>query len=74
MSNRVLFTYHNHTVIQNQYGDVEVINETGDKFYIRLDDSKTNGYRKLVEMNFEQQLKSSIEYINWITLIRKTKN
>ena len=41
MSNRVLFTYHNHIVIQNQYGDVEVINEMGDKFYIRLDDSKT---------------------------------
>ena len=74
MSNRVLFNYHNHTVIQNQYGDVEVINEIGDKFYIRLDDSKINGYRKLVEMEFEQQLKCSIEYIDWITLIRKTKN
>ena len=74
MSNRVLFTYHNHIVIQNQYGDVEVINEIGDKFYIRLDDSKINGYRKLVEMEFEQQLKCSIEYIDWITLTKKTKN
>ena len=74
MSNRVLFTYHNHTVIQNQYGDVEVINEIGDKFYIRLDDSKINGYRKLVEMEFEQQLKCSIEYIDWVILNKKTKN
>ena len=74
MSNRVLFTYQNHTVIQNQYGDVEVINKIGDKFYIRLDDSKTNGYRKLVEMDFKQQLKSSIEYIDWVTLTKKTKN
>ncbi len=74
MSNRVLFTYHNHTVIQNQNGDVEVINEIGDKFYIRLDDSKINGNRKLVEMDFEQQLKSSIEYIDWVTLTKKTKN
>ena len=74
MSNWVLFTYHNHTVIQNQYGDVEVINEIGDKFYIRLDDSKSNGYRKLVEMDFEQQLKCSIEYIDWVTLNKKKKN
>ncbi len=74
MSNRVLFTYQNHLVIQNQYGDLEVINNLGDSFYIRLDDSKTNGYRKLVEMDFEQQLRSSIEYIDWITLTKKTKN
>lgn len=74
MSNWVLFTYHNHTVIQNQYGDVEVINEIGDKFYIRLDDSKSNGYRKLVEMDFEQQLKCSIEYIDWVILNKKKKN
>jgi hypothetical protein len=74
MSNRVLFTYHNHIVVQNQYGDVEVINNLGDSFYIRLDDSKTNGYRKLVEMDFEQQLRSSIEYIDWITLTKKNKN
>jgi len=25
-------------------------------------------------MNFEQQLKSSIEYIDWVTLTKKTKN
>ncbi len=74
MNNRVLFTYQNHLVIQNQYGDLEVINNLGDSFYIRLDDSKTNGYRKLVEMDFEQQLRSSIEYIDWITLTKKTKN
>ncbi len=74
MSNRVLFTYQNHLVIQNQYGDLEVINNLGDSFYIRLDDSKTNGYRKLVEMDFEQQLRSSIEYIDWITLMKKMKN
>jgi hypothetical protein len=74
MSNRVLFTYHNHIVVQNQYGDVEVINNSGDSFYIRLDDSKTNGYRKIVEMDFEQQLRSSIEYIDWITLTKKNKN
>ncbi len=74
MSNRVLFTYQNHLVIQNQYGDIEVINDLGDSFYIRLDDSKNNGYRKLVEMDFEQQLKSSIEYIDWVTLTKKTKN
>jgi hypothetical protein len=74
MSNRVLFTYQNHLVIQNQYGDLEVINNLGDSFYIRLDDSKTNGYRKLIEMDFEQQLNSSIEYIDWITITKKTKN
>jgi hypothetical protein len=74
MNNQVLFTYYNHVVLQNQYGDIEVINESGDKFYIRLDDSKTNGNRKLVKMDFEQQLKSSIEYIDWITLTKKTKN
>lgn len=74
MSNRVLFTYQNHLVIQNQYGDLEVINNLGDSFYIRLDDSKTNGYRKLVEMDFEQQLKSSIQYIDWITLTKKNNN
>ncbi len=74
MSNRVLFTYQNHLVIQNQYGDLEVINNLGDSIYIRLDDSKTNGYRKLVEMDFEQQLRSSIEYIDWITLMKKMKN
>ncbi len=74
MSNRVLFTYQNHLVIHNQYGDLEVINNLGDSFYIRLDDSKTNGYRKLVEMDFEQQLRSSIEYIDWITLMKKMKN
>jgi len=74
MSNRVLFTYQNHLVIQNQYGDLEVINNLGDSFYIRLDDSKTNGYRKLIEMDFEQQLRSSIEYIDWITLMKKMKN
>jgi len=74
MSNRVLFTYQNHLVIQNQYGDLEVINNLGDSFYIRLDDSKTNGYRKLVEMDFEEQLKSSIEYIDWVILMKKIKN
>ncbi len=74
MSNRVLFTYQNHLVIQNQYGDLEVINNLGDSFYIRLDDSKTNGYRKLVEMDFDKQLRSSIEYIDWITLTKKNKN
>jgi hypothetical protein len=74
MNNQVLFTYYNHVVLQNQYGDIEVINESGDKFYIRLDDSKTNGRRRLVEMDFEQQLKSSIEYIDWVILTKKTKN
>ncbi len=74
MSNRVLFTYQNHLVIQNQYDDLEVINNLGDSFYIRLDDSKTNGYRKLVEMDFDKQLRSSIEYIDWITLMKKMKN
>lgn len=73
-NNKILFNYNNHFVVQNDIGDIEVINELGDKFYIRLDDSKSNGYRKLVEMDFEQQLKSSIEYIDWITLMRKTKN
>ena len=68
MENKILFTYHNHIVVQNQYGDVEVINNLGDSFYIRLDDSKTNGNRKMVDMDFQQQLKSSIEYIDWITL------
>ena len=71
---QILFNYNNHFVIKNEIGDIEVINESGDKFYIRLDDSKTNGNRKLVEMDFIQQLKSSIEYIDWITLTRKTKN
>lgn len=74
MRNRVLFTYQNHLVIQNQYGDLEVINNLGDSFYIRLDDSKNNGFRKLVEMDFEEQLKSSIQYIDWVTLTKKTKN
>ncbi len=73
-SNKILFNYNNHFVIENDIGDIEVINELGDSFYIRLDDSKTNGYRKLVEMDFEQQLKSSIEYIDWITLSKKNKN
>jgi len=63
-NSKILFNYNNHFVIQNDIGDIEVINESGDKFYIRLDDSKTNGNRKLVEMDFEQQLKSSIEYID----------
>jgi hypothetical protein len=71
---QILFNYNNHFVIKNEIGDIEVINKSGDKFYIRLDDSKTNGNRKLVEMDFIQQLKSSIEYIDWITLTRKTKN
>ena len=71
---QILFNYNNHFVVQNDIGDIEVINELGDKFYIRLDDSKTNGNRKMVDMDFEQQLKSSIEYIDWITLMRKTKN
>ena len=74
MENKILFNYNNHFVVQNDIGDIEVINELGDKFYIRLDDSKTNGNRKIVDMDFQQQLKSSIEYIDWITLIRKTKN
>ena len=74
MENKILFNYNNHFVIKNEIGDIEVINESGDKFYIRLDDSKTNGNRKLVEMNFEQQLKSSIEYIDWVILTKKTKN
>ena len=74
MENKILFNYNNHFVVQNDIGDIEVINELGDKFYIRLDDSKTNGNRKMVDMDFEQQLKSSIEYIDWITLMRKTKN
>ena len=69
---QILFNYNNHFVVD--IGDIEVINELGDKFYIRLDDSKTNGNRKLVEMDFIQQLKSSIEYIDWITLTKKTKN
>ncbi len=73
-SNKILFNYNNHFVIENDIGDIEVINELGDSFYIRLDDSKTNGYRKLVEMDFEQQLRSSIEYIDWITLMKKMKN
>lgn len=71
---QILFNYNNHFVVQNDIGDIEVINVSGDKFYIRLDDSKTNGNRKLVEMDFEQQLKSSIEYIDWVTLTKKTKN
>ena len=50
METKILFNYNNHFVIQNDIGDVEVINESGDKFYIRLDDSKTNGNRKLIEM------------------------
>ena len=54
METKILFNYNNHFVIQNDIGDVEVINESGDKFYIRLDDSKTKGSRKLVEMDFEQ--------------------
>jgi len=74
MENKILFNYNNHFVVQNDIGDIEVINELGDKFYIRLDDSKTNGYRKLVEMDFEKQLRSSIEYIDWITLMKKNKN
>lgn len=73
MNNRVLFTYNNHIVVQNHIGDVEVINESGDKFYIKLDDSKTNGPRRLVEMGFEEQLKSSIEYIDWITQNKRMK-
>ena len=71
---QILFNYNNHFVVQNDIGDIEVINESGDKFYIRLDDSKTNGNRRLVEMDFIQQLKSSIEYIDWVTLTKKTKN
>ena len=39
---QILFNYNNHFVVQNDIGDIEVINESGDKFYIRLDDSKTN--------------------------------
>ena len=74
MENKILFNYNNHFVVQNDIGDIEVINESGDKFYIRLDDSKTKGYRKMVDMDFQQQLKSSIEYIDWITLTKKTKN
>ncbi len=70
----VIFNYKNHFIVQNDIGDLEVINNLGDSFYIRLDDSKTNGYRKLVEMDFEQQLKSSIEFIDWITLTKITKN
>ena len=73
-NSKILFNYNNHFVVQNDIGDIEVINQSGDKFYIRLDDSKTNGNRKLVEMNFEQQLKNSIEYIDWVTLTKKTKN
>jgi hypothetical protein len=74
MENKILFNYNNHFVVQNNIGDIEVINELGDKFYIRLYDSKTNGNRKMVEMDFEQQLKSSIEYIDWVTLTKKKKN
>ena len=74
MENKILFNYNNHFVVQNDIGDIEVINELGDKFYIRLDDSKTNGNRKMVDMDFQQQLKSSIEYIDWVTLNKKTKN
>ena len=74
MENKILFNYNNHFVVLNDIGDIEVINELGDKFYIRLDDSKTSGNRKLVDMDFQQQLKSSIEYIDWIILNKKTKN
>ena len=73
-NSKILFNYNNHFVVQNNIGDIEVINESGDKFYIRLDDSKTNGNRKMVDMDFQQQLKSSIEYIDWVTLNKKTKN
>lgn len=73
-NNKILFNYNNHFIVQNDIGDIEVINQSGDKFYIRLDDSKTNGRRRLVEMDFEQQLKSSIEYIDWVILTKKTKN
>ena len=73
-NNKILFNYNNHFVVQNNIGDIEVINELGDSFYIHLNDSKTNGYRKLVEMDFEQQLKCSIEYIDWVILNKKTKN
>lgn len=71
---RILFNYQSHYVVQNVLGDIEVINELGDKFLIRLDDSKTNGPRRMVPLSFEEQLKSSIEYIDWITLTKKTKN
>ena len=54
MENKILFNYNNHFVVQNNIGDIEVINELGDKFYIRLDDSKTNGNRKMVEMDWGQ--------------------
>ena len=73
-THQILFNYNNHFIVQNDIGDIEVINESGDKFYIILDDSKTNGKRRLVEMDFQQQLKSSIEYIDWVTLTKKTKN
>jgi hypothetical protein len=55
-NSKILFNYNNHFVVQNDIGDIEVINESGDKFYIRLDDSKTTGSRRLVEMKFEAQL------------------
>ena len=45
-NNKILCNYNNHFIVQNDIGDIEVINESGDKFYIRLDDSKTNGNRK----------------------------
>lgn len=70
----VIFNYKNHFIVQNEIGDIEVINESGDKFYIRLDDSKTTGRRKLIKMDFEEQLKSSIQYIDWVTSTKKTKN
>ena len=36
MENKILFNYNNHFVIQNDIGDIEVINESGDKFYIKF--------------------------------------
>jgi hypothetical protein len=71
---KILFNYQSHYVVQNGLGDIEVINELGDKFLIRLDDSKTNGPRRMVPMTFEEQIKYSIEYIDWITLKNKNRN
>jgi hypothetical protein len=72
--NKVFFLYKNHSITQDKFGDEVVYNETGDGFYICLDDSKTHGYRKSVEMSFKKQIESSFEYIDWITNNHNNRN
>lgn len=71
---RYLCLYKNHTLVLNSLGDIVILNPSGDRFFIGLDDSKTNGPKRFIPMSFDEQLQCSFDYIDWITKTKKNKD